>query len=133
MQQTESCVNRMLGEISPSRVHTGCSLHSRRHWGGCILPAVCSACPGTAGRGNIAAREPKAPSCILGAGVQGLWAQSQPERGNRARHGIREAREKGFFPGCSHDPAVKLQNSKPGWHGAASGSYEKAPWEPRRS
>lgn len=58
--------------------------------------------------------------CFLDAGVQRLWAPSQLERGNGAGHRIREARENGHLPWHSHAPAVKLQNSKPGWGGAAS-------------
>lgn len=63
-----------------------------------------------------------------------LWVQSQLERGNRARQGTGEGREKGCFPGHSRAPAIKLQNSKPGWGGAASGELRnRPPREPRRS
>lgn len=71
MQQTKSCVNRMLPETSPSRVHASCSLRGRGQWGGggvasCSLHAPPA--PITVGSGNVAAMEPEALSCFLGAG-----------------------------------------------------------------
>lgn len=113
MHQTKGCVNRMFQEMGPSGARTGCSLRGRRH-----------SAPSAAGRGNTAAKEPKAPSWFFGCP---LWVQSQLERGNRARQGTGEGREKGCFPGHSRAPAIKLQNSKPGWGGAASGELRNSP------
>lgn len=70
-----------------------------------------------ANTGNGGTRLPRYVHCFLDAGVQGLWAQSQLERGNGARHRIKEARENGCLPWHSHAPAMKLHNSKArmGW------------------
>lgn len=65
VQQTESCVNRMLPELGPSGVHTGCSPRSHRH-PTCSLPVPFA--PSTVGRGNTVGGEPMEPNCFLGAG-----------------------------------------------------------------
>lgn len=51
-----------------------------------------------ASTGNGGTHLPRYVHCFLDAGVQGLWAQSQLERGNGARHRIKEAREKRMPP-----------------------------------
>lgn len=64
MQQTKSCVNSMLQDTGPSRVHSGCSLHGHRLWEGCILLPVCTTCPGSVGAGHTTSKEPKVTSCF---------------------------------------------------------------------
>lgn len=73
-----------------------------------------------ASTGNGGTHLPCYVHCFLDAGVQGLWEQSQLEKGNGAGHRITEAKENGCLPWQSHAPAMKQSHPKSGWGGAAS-------------
>jgi len=128
MQQTESCVNRMLPEIGPSGVHAGCSPYGHSHPGGRILLPACTTCPRFCGEGEHGSQ-----------GAQGTelffvcWGYKDPGHspswrgGTELSAGSGTLREKGCLPGHSHAPSTELQNSKLGWGGPASEELQNSP------
>lgn len=109
MQQTKSCVNRMLPETSPSGVHAGCCLHSHGQQGRILLAAY-TTCPNHCGEWECGSHIARGTELFFGC-----WGCKDP--GHSA--GWRGGTEPGMGSGTPREKGQLLQVQPHSSHKAA--------------